>query len=94
MSDAFGVECTPHGFASVIGTAAAVQLAASHATNPSSPGSKSLPMEWTPSPLDRFGNLALNPLRCQDGKVVVPLEKPGLGVEIDRNALKALIASD
>ena len=91
MSDTFGVECTPHGFASVIGTAAAIQLAASHAANPFSSGSRSLPVEWTPPPLDRFGNLALNPLRCQDGKVAVPLDQPGLGVEIDRDALRGLI---
>ena len=90
LTDVFGVGCTPHGFASVIGTAAAIHLAASHAPNPFTTGSESLPFEWTPPPLDRFGNLAIDPLRCVDGKVVVPIERPGLGVEIDRDALRIL----
>ena len=94
MSDTFGVECTPHGFASVIGTAAAIHLAASHAPNPSSPGSVSLPFEWTPSPFDRFGNLAVDPLIFHRGKVEVPIDRPGLGIEIDRNALRVLVGHD
>jgi D-galactarolactone cycloisomerase len=90
LSDVFGVGCTPHGFASVVGTAAAIHLAASHAPNPSSTRSETLPFEWTPSPLDRFGDLAITPFECANGKIAVPIERPGLGVEIDRDILGRL----
>ena len=90
LCDVFGVGCTPHGFASIVGTAAAIHLAATHALNPSSTGLETLPFEWAPSPSDRFGNLAITPFECANGKIAIPIERPGLGVEIDRDIFASL----
>ena len=82
----FGVECTPHGYAGAVGTAAAVHLAASRCAQPWPGAPAPLPFEWTPAPGDRFGDIATDPLRCTNGEVEVPLDRPGLGIDINRDA--------
>ena len=84
----FGVECTPHGYASVVGTAAAIHLAASLLPQPPSGSAKPLPFEWAPEPFSRLGGLAADGFDFDHGKIRVPLDRPGLGVELDRAALK------
>jgi D-galactarolactone cycloisomerase len=84
----FGVECTPHGYASVVGTAAAIHLAASLPPQPPSGSAKPLPFEWAPEPFSRLGGLAADGFDFDHGKIRVPLHRPGLGVELDRAALK------
>lgn len=88
MANAFGVEVTPHGYASVVGTAAAMQLAAALPFQPSPAHPNPLPFEFSPAPFHRFGELLVNPFEFKNGMLRVPLERPGLGIEIDREALK------
>ncbi len=88
MAYAFGVECTPHGYASAIGTAAAVHLAAALPFQPSPVRPALLPFEYAPAPFSRLGGLMTQPFDVRDGVLRVPLDRPGLGVEIDREALK------
>ncbi len=84
----FGVDCTPHGYAGAVGTAAAVHLAASRCAQPWPPAPAPLPFERTPAPGNRFGDIATDPLRCTDGEIEVPLDRPGLGIDINRGALQ------
>ena len=88
MAQAFGIESTMHGYASVVGTAAALHLAAAMPP-PASPAPWTmLPFEYAPEPFSRSGDLALEPLVCREGVIEVPLDRPGLGVELDRDALE------
>jgi D-galactarolactone cycloisomerase len=84
----FGVECTPHGYASVVGTAAALHLAAAMPHQPSPTRPALLPFEYAPEPFSRLGDLLNQPFEFQQGVLQVPLDRPGLGAEIDREALK------
>ena len=84
----FGVECTPHGYAGVVGTAAAIHLAASLPPQPPSESATPLLFEWAPEPFSRLGGLAVDGFDFDHGKIRVPLDQPGLGVELDRAALK------
>ncbi len=88
LAGTFGVECTPHGYASVVGTAAAIHLAASIPVPLPSGGAKPLPFEWAPEPFSRLGGLAIDGFDFHRGKIRVPLDRPGLGVELDRDALQ------
>jgi D-galactarolactone cycloisomerase len=88
MAYAFGVECTPHGYAAIVGTAAAMHLAAALPPQPSPTRPNLLPFEYAPEPFSRLGDFALQPLELRDGVLHVPLDRPGLGVELDRDALR------
>ena len=88
MAYAFGIEATPHGYASAVGTAAALHLAASLPYQPSPTQPDLLPFEYAPAPFSRVADLPLLPFDFHDGVIQVPLDRPGLGVEVDREALK------
>ena len=88
MAYAFGVECTPHGYASAVGTAAALHLAAALPYQPSPLRPGLLPFEHAPEPFSRVGDFLVQPFEFRDGFLVVPLDRPGLGVEIDRQAFR------
>lgn len=88
MASAFGVQVTPHGYASVAGTAAAIHLAAALPFQPSPVRPNPLPFEYSPAPFHRFGDLLVEPFQVKNGMLHVPIERPGLGIEIDRNALQ------
>jgi D-galactarolactone cycloisomerase len=88
MAYAFGVECTPHGYASAVGTAAAIQLASALPYQPSAVSSMLLPFEFAPEPFGRVADLLVEPFELSGGTLKVPLDRPGLGIEIDRQALK------
>ena len=88
MAYAFGVECTPHGYASVVGTAAALHLAAAMPYQPSPTRPGLLPFEYAPEPFSRLGDLLSQPFEFHNGVLQVPLDRPGLGIELDRGALK------
>tara|TARA_B100001123_G_scaffold412630_1_gene510093 strand:- start:6270 stop:7424 length:1155 start_codon:yes stop_codon:yes gene_type:complete len=87
MAYAFGVECTPHGYASAVGTAAAIHLASALPHQPSSTASRLLPFEFAPDPFNRIADLLTDPFEISDGVLRVPLDRPGLGIEINRGAL-------
>jgi D-galactarolactone cycloisomerase len=93
LAYAFGVECTPHGYASAVGTAAALHLAAALPFQPSPARPDALPFEYAPEPFNRIGDLLVRPLEVAGGAIRVPLDRPGLGVEIDRAALKRRLAA-
>jgi D-galactarolactone cycloisomerase len=84
----FGVECTPHGYASVVGTAAAMHLAAAMPFQPSPTRPALLPFEYAPEPFSRLGDLLSQPFVFQEGVLQVPLDRPGLGLDLDRAALQ------
>jgi D-galactarolactone cycloisomerase len=87
MAYAFGVECTPHGYASAVGTAAALHLAAALPPQPSPARPALLPFEWAPEPFNRVNELLQTPFEVTAGQIQVPIDRPGLGVEIDRASL-------
>lgn len=35
----------------------------------------------------RFGNVTADPMNCTDGKLEVPVARPGLDIDINRGAL-------
>ncbi len=88
MAWAFGVEASPHGYASAVGTAAAVHLAAALPCQPSPARPDLPPFEWAPGPFSRVADLMTRPFEVRDGVLRVPLDRPGLGVEIDLDALR------
>lgn len=87
LASAFGVECVPHAWGSVIGLAATVQFLAALPDQPPAlrPMSPMLEFEQTPNPLR--DTLAVAPIEQRKGIVAVPTG-PGLGIEIDRAVLK------
>lgn len=86
MASAHGVECVPHAWGSAIGLAATVQwLAALPDTPPAfRPIPPMLEFEQTPNPLR--DELAKQPIVQVNGIVQVP-DAPGIGIEVDREAL-------
>jgi D-galactarolactone cycloisomerase len=86
LASAHGVECVPHAWGSAIGLAATIQwLAAMPDTPPAfRPIPPMLEFEQTPNPLR--DELAREPIRQANGIVRVP-DGPGLGIEVDREAL-------
>jgi D-galactarolactone cycloisomerase len=86
MASAHGVECVPHAWGSAIGLAATVQwLAALPDTPPAfRPIPPMLEFEQTPNPLR--DELAKEPIVQVKGVVQVP-DAPGIGIEVDREAL-------
>ncbi|MBR0645697.1 mandelate racemase/muconate lactonizing enzyme family protein [Plastoroseomonas hellenica] len=86
MASAHGVECVPHAWGSAIGLAATVQwLAALPDTPPAfRPIPPMLEFEQTPNPLR--DELAKQPIVQVNGMVQVP-DAPGIGIEVDREAL-------
>jgi D-galactarolactone cycloisomerase len=88
MAAAYGVRYTPHVWGTGIATAAALQLLAvlPSLTPPSlNPIEPMLEFDRTEHPI-RAALLA-NPIEHRRGRVAVP-EGPGLGIEVDRDALK------
>ncbi len=77
-----GRRIVPHCWKTVIGIAASAHLAA---VTPHCPFVEFLPAELTDSQLRQ--ELVKEDLQIVDGKVAVP-DKPGLGVELDMDALK------
>lgn len=93
MAYAFGVECTPHGYASAVGTAAAMHLAAALPFQPSAAHPSLLPFEYAPGSFNRVGDLPVRPFGFENGVLQVPVDRPGLGIELDRDAvLRRLIS--
>src|SRR5690606_34706358 len=86
LASAHGVECVPHAWGSAIGLAATVQwLAALPDTPPAfRPIPPMLEFEQTPNPLR--DELATQPIVQVGGIVEVP-DAPGIGIEVDREAL-------
>ncbi|GGG23339.1 D-galactarolactone cycloisomerase [Caldovatus sediminis] len=86
LASAHGVECVPHAWGSAIGLAATIQwLAAMPDTPPAfRPIPPMLEFEQTPNPLR--DELAREPIRQANGIVRVP-DGPGIGIEVDREAL-------
>jgi D-galactarolactone cycloisomerase len=82
LASAFGVECVPHAWGSVIGLAATVQFLAALPDQPPAfrPMPTMLEFEQTPNPLR--DHLAREPIVQHNGVVAVP-QGPGLGIEID-----------
>ena len=87
MAYSFGIECTPHGFASVVGTAAALHLAGAMPYQPSPTRPRLLPFEYAPKPFNRLSDLLTQPFDLNEGVLQVTVDRPGLGVDLDREAL-------
>jgi len=87
MANAFGVRYVPHVWGSAIGLAAALQLLAVLPRNP--PGNRPLePMlEFDRSEHPFRQAIVTAPIEHENGVVQIP-DGPGLGIEIDRAALK------
>ncbi len=86
MASAHGVECVPHAWGSAIGLAATLQFIAALPDMPPAfrPIPPMLEFEQTPNPLR--DELAREPIRQVRGVVRIP-DGPGLGIEVDRDAL-------
>ncbi len=79
MAEAWHIGCAPHVWGSVVGLAAALHLIAS------TQNCFILELDRTYNPLR--DSLAKDQIKCENGYVEVP-EKPGLGIELDPEALK------
>ena len=66
----------------------AVHLAAAMPYQPSPTRPDLLPFEYAPEPFSRLGDLLSQPFEFHNGVLQVPLDRPGLGIELDRGALK------
>ncbi|HEY4252803.1 MAG TPA: mandelate racemase/muconate lactonizing enzyme family protein [Roseomonas sp.] len=86
MASAHGVECVPHAWGSAIGLAATVQWLAALPDMPPAfrPIPPMLEFEQTPNPLR--DELAKEPIVQVNGIVKVS-DAPGIGIEVDREAL-------
>jgi D-galactarolactone cycloisomerase len=87
LCTAYGVECVPHAWGSVIGLAATLQFLGALPDQPPAwrPFPPMLEFEQTPNPLRDA--LAVAPIMLEsDGTVAIP-QGPGLGIEIDRAVL-------
>jgi D-galactarolactone cycloisomerase len=86
MANAFGVRCYPHVWGTGVALAAALQLLAVLPDNPPAlvPQEPWLELDQSEHPI-RMAVLC-QPIERRDGFVAVP-QGPGLGVEIDRDAL-------
>lgn len=86
LASAHGVECVPHAWGSAIGLAATLQFLAALPDTPPAfrPMPPMLEFEQTPNPLR--DQLAREPIRQHRGMVRIP-DGPGLGIEVDREAL-------
>jgi len=86
LASSFGVECVPHAWGSAIGLAATIQFLAALPDQPPAlrPMPPMLEFEQTPNPLR--DHLAKNPIVQIKGMVAVP-DRPGLGIEVDRDVL-------
>ena len=93
MAYAFAVECTPHGYASAVGTAAAMHLAAALPFQPSSAHPSLLPFEYAPGSFNRVADLPVRQFEFEKGVLKVPVERPGLGIELDRDAVARRLIS-
>ncbi len=93
MASAHGVECVPHAWGSAIGLAATVQFLAALPDTPPAfrPMPPMLEFEQTPNPLR--DHLAREPIRQTAGIVPVP-DGPGLGIEVNREALAVFAPRD
>lgn len=91
MAQAFGVRVVPHVWGTGIAVAAALQLLAVIPSEPlcRHPVEPMLEFDRTPHPL-RDAVLA-EPIRAEDGWVRIP-DGPGLGIEVDRAALRRFAA--
>ena len=88
MAESFGVRYAPHVWGSGVALAAALQLlAVLPAFTPPSLAAEEpmLELDQTEHPIRQA--LLAEPLRYEGGEVAVP-SGPGLGIEIDRQALK------
>ncbi|MDQ4136373.1 MAG: mandelate racemase/muconate lactonizing enzyme family protein, partial [Pseudomonadota bacterium] len=91
MATAFGVRYVPHVWGTGIALAAALQLLAVLPHSPSSlnPIEPMLEFDRTEHPIRQA--ILTRPIEHRDGIVRVP-DGPGLGIEIDRDALERLRA--
>ncbi len=78
MADAAGIFCAPHGFGHIVGLAANIHFVAS------TPNAILLEVDQLPNPLR--DELLVTPIEIKRGYVAV-LEKPGLGIEINDDAV-------
>ena len=52
-----------------------------------------LPFEYAPGSFNRVGDLPVRPFAFENGVLQVPVDRPGLGIELDRDAvLRRLIS--
>ena len=91
LAHAHGVQVNPHVWASAVGQAASLQLiaaipVANHALFP-----KDILLEFDTSSHPFRNELTSHPLRQKDGWVEIP-QKPGLGMEVNRNILEKYAA--
>jgi D-galactarolactone cycloisomerase len=86
LASVAGVHVTPHVWGSAIGQAAAAHFYAARPTHPGSlvPEEKLIECDQTENPLRT--EIVREPVPVEHGCVMVP-QGPGLGVEIDENAL-------
>ena len=86
MANAFGVRVNPHVWGTGVALAASLQLIAALPHNPPGlhPIEPLLEFDQSEHPI-RFA-VVTEPIVQQDGWVAIP-DRPGLGIEIDRNAL-------
>jgi D-galactarolactone cycloisomerase len=91
LAHAHGVQVNPHVWASAVGQAASLQLIASipvanHALFP-----KDILLEFDTSSHPFRNELTSDPLKQKNGWVEIP-QKPGLGIEVNRNTLEKYAA--
>ncbi len=92
MSEAFGIRYNPHVWGTGIAIAASLQLLAvlpSHTPTSLAPIEPMLEFDRTEHPIRQA--ILTDPIEHKNGKVIVP-DGPGLGIEIDRDALARFVA--
>ena len=92
MANAFGVRMIPHVWGTGIGLAAALQLLAVLPHNPPSNRPWEPMLEFDRSEHPARQAIMTRPIEHENGIVAIPTG-PGLGIEIDRDALASFTAS-
>jgi len=87
LASVYQIHVTPHAWGSAVGQAAALHFYAARPSHPASltPERKLIECDQTENPLRN--NIVKTPIRFQEGKWRLP-EGPGLGVEVDREAVE------
>ena len=87
LAHAHGVQVNPHVWASAVGQAASLQLIAAIPTANHALFAKDILLEFDTSSHPFREHLTDTPLRQRDGWVDIP-QKPGLGIEVNRNVIE------
>ena len=91
LAHAHGVQVNPHVWASAVGQAASLQLIAAIPVANHSLFPKDILLEFDTSSHPFRNELTSYPLRQKEGWVEIP-QKPGLGIELNRNILEKYAA--